>query len=368
MRERDVYITGIGSYSPGSPVPFDQIEDVLGRITDAPPKLLRRIDRMRPVMKELLGIEFSHYALDPSTRQATESNVTMCVKSAHKALEQAQLSTGQIDLIVYAGILYDCLCPPSSVLVQDALNIPYCAEMSIHSNCTAIYKAMQVAADLVANGRYQNALVVTSQLSSAFLRSEYFNQTVLTEEQVILRWFLSDGAGAFVVSADKPPVKGLKIIDTYLESVGLGIEPTMRMRIGAENSIIPDFYAKGLHHLTQDIKTVSKLGPELFEKGIHTMIKQTGLDVTAVKCFFANIPTKHLMDLTVKNLRRDWKEDLPFYTRLANRGYQGAPAILIALDEYMQETELQEGDRLVSFVTESSKWMHAGFILDYCQA
>ncbi|MDO9111261.1 MAG: hypothetical protein Q7U40_11435, partial [Desulfatirhabdiaceae bacterium] len=63
MSARPVYISGIGSFSPGNPVPFDQIEDVLGRITDAPPRLLKRIDRLRPIMKELLGVEYSHYAI-----------------------------------------------------------------------------------------------------------------------------------------------------------------------------------------------------------------------------------------------------------------------------------------------------------------
>lgn len=367
MNGRDVFITGIGSYSPGNPVPFDQIENVLGRITDASPKIMRRIDKMRPVIKELLGIEYSHYALDQQSRKMTESNVSMSVKAAEKAFENADISAGQVDLIVYAGILYDCLCPPSSVLVQEALNIPYCAEMAIHSNCTAIYKAIQVAADAIAIGRYDTALVVTSQMSSAFLRAEYFNQKAITEEQAILRWFLSDGAGALIISSERPSKKGFKIVDTYLESVGLGIPPTMKMMIGAENHIIPDFYEKGLHHLTQDIKTVSKIAPDMFVKGLNTMIEKSKLDVGTVKCFFANIPTKHLMDLAVKSLRRDWNNaKLPFYTKMATCGYQGAPAIVIALDNYINETELKEGDRIVSFVTESSKWMHAGFIFDYC--
>ena len=368
MTARDVYISGIGSFSPGNPVPFDQIEDVLGRITDAPPKLLKRIDRIRPIMKELLGIEYSYYAIDPETRRTTESNVSMCVKAARQALDDAGMIPEDVDLLVYAGILYDCMCPPSSVLVQDALNIPYCAEMSIHSNCTAIYKAIQVASDLISNGRYRNALIVTSQLSSTFLRSEYYNQKVLTEEQVILRWFLSDGAGALVMTPVKPESACMKVVDTYLESVGMGIEPSMKMSFGAGNWKISEIYEHGWHHLTQDISTVSRLAPGLFEKGIKAMLAKTRLDVSRVKCFFANIPTKHMMDVAVKNLiKNDFKNpDLVFYSKLATRGYQGAPAIIIALDDYMQDPPLQPGDRIISFVTESSKWMHAGFIFEYC--
>lgn len=365
MAARDVFITGIGSYSPGAPVPLEAMEKVLGEVTEAPKKVLKRLPRIRAVFQEMLGIEYSHYAVDPVTRRPTETNVSMSAKSARTALDRAGLQAQDVQLLIYAGILYDYLCPPSSVLLQEALGIPYCAELSIHSNCTAIYKAIQVASDLVAHGRYDNALIVTSQLSSVFLRSEYFNQKALTLEQIVLRWFLSDGAGAVVVEPRRKKPADLRITDTYLESVGLGIEPTMKMVAGAANPNLLDVYEKGLHHLVQDISTVSKLAPDLFRKGFDQMMAKTGLKVRDITCFFANIPTKHMMDELMYYLRKDFQcPDLNFYTKLSRRGYPGAPAIIIALDEYLQEVGVRPGDRLVSFVTESSKWMHAGFILD----
>lgn len=367
MAEYPAYITGVGSYSPGDPIPFDRIEDVLGHLEGVPSKLEKRLRRLRSVLKDMLGVEYCHYAYDPRAKTFTDTNVSMCEKSARIALSQAGLAPRDVALIVYAGILYDVMCPPSSVLVQEALGIPYCAEMSIHSNCTAIYKGLQVAADLVRLGRYPNALVVTSQLSSAFLRAEYFNPRALTLEQVILRWFLSDGAGAWVITREPGPQLALKVTETYLESVGLGIAPSMRMMAGALHSDLRAVYDQGLHHLEQDIKTVSELAPKLFKQGFDTMREKTGLNVRDITCFFANIPTKHMMDLLVNGLRRDFDfPELQFYTKLAHRGYPGAPAVVIALDEYLKETPVRPGDRLVSFVTESSKWMHAGFILDAC--
>jgi 3-oxoacyl-[acyl-carrier-protein] synthase III len=364
LKGRDVYISGIGSFLPGEPVPFDQIETVLGPITNGSSRVMKRIEKIRPVMKGLLGIEYSHYALDPTTRESTETNVSMTTKSALKALESAQMKASDIDFLVYAGILYDYFCPPSSVLVQDALNIPYCAEMSIHSNCTAIYKAIQVAVDAIAIGRYENVLIVTSQLSSAILRSEYFNQQALTEEQAILRWFLSDGAGALILTSDRAHAK-FRINHTYLESVGTGIAPTMRMEVGAIRWNHQEVYKNGWHHLVQDLSTVMKLAPELGENGLDRMMKKTGIDVESVKCFFCNVPTMHLMNLVIQKTRKKWNNpNLQFYSKIATRGYPGAPAIIIALDEYINDSQLASGDVIVSFVTESSKWMHAGFVLE----
>lgn len=369
MKGRDVYVAGIGSFSPGEPIPFDNIEDVLGELTGAPKKVKKRIKRLRPILKQMLGIKYAHYAIDPQTRQPTETNTTMSVKCAQKALQMAKMDASDIDLITYGGIFYDYMCPPNTVMIQEALDIRYCAEISIHSNCTSSYKALQVAADMVSNSRYDTALVVSSQLSSLFLRSEYYNQEKITEGQAILRWFLCDGAGAFVLTSQKPDHPCFKLVDTYLESVGVGIEPSMRMLIGASNSNLPEIYANGLHHLIQDFQVVSKLAPDLFKKGMETMIEKTNFDLTKVKCFFANIPTKHLMDLAIKKLRSETfkNPELVIYTRLATRGYQGPPAVVIALDEYIHNTDLKQGDYIASLVTESSKWMHAGFIMEYCE-
>lgn len=367
MLGRNVYIAGLGSYSPGAPIPFDEIENVLGKIEGASPKVMKQIEKRRPIIKEMLGIEYSHYAIDPKTREMTDTNVSMSVKAANKALDAAGMKSTDIDLIVYAGILYDYMCPPSSVLVQDALGIPACAEMSIHSNCTAIYKALQVGSDLIANGRYRNALLVTSQMSSAILRAEYYNPKVLTFEQAILRWFLCDGAGAMVLSADKPEGCKLQVEKTYLESVGMGLEPCMRMDFGATKWNALEVYEHGWHHLTQDIKKVSELAPKLVAKGFRKMLDLYDMDVSTVKYFFLNIPTKHLMDLGIKDIRKQLQnKDLPIYTQMATRGYQGAPSIIIALDDYMKTAQLKTGDRLMSFVTESSKWMNAGFVLNCC--
>ncbi len=157
------------------------------------------------------------------------------------------------------------------------------------------------------------------------------------------------------------------MVDTYLESVGVGIEPSMRMLAGSSHWDLRQVFEHGWHHLTQDLKTVARIGPELLEKGIQTMLEKTNLDVSTIKCFLLNVPTKHLMDICLEIVRRDLKNpNLPFYTKLSARGYQGAPAIIVALDDFVRETELGPPDRILSFVTESSKWMHAGFILEYC--
>ena len=53
------------------------------------------------------------------------------------------------------------------------------------------------------------------------------------------------------------------------------------------------------------------------------------------------------------------------YTRLDEEGYSGPPMPLICLDRIVREETLQPGDRVVSFVTEVSKFMQAGYSVRY---
>jgi len=366
IQGKDVYIAGVGSFSPGDPIPFDDIERVLGPLTEAPPKLQRWIERIRPIMKEMLNLSHYHYALDPRTRKPTEDNVTMAVKSAHKAMSMAGVGPGDIDLILYAGIVMENICPPTSVLVQDALNVKHCAEFSIHSNCTCIYKALQVGSDLLANGRYKTALLVTSQISSAFLRAEYFNQAKLEQADVGLRWFLCDGAGALVLTTDPGrAATGLKVVDTYIESAGVGLGPDMYCRVGGHRIAPREIYAEGIHHLKQNFHQVARLGPPLYIQAWANMVKATGLDLARVKHFIMNIPTKHMNDLALEILGKEFDlKKVNFYTKLSERGYPGPCAILLALDNFLKDVKMQRGDLVVSTVTESSKWMHGGFVLE----
>jgi len=136
--------------------------------------MARWIERMRPIMAEMLGVKFCHYAIDPQTRKPTEDNVTMSVKSGRRALDMAGLEPTDVDLLVYGGNVMENLCPPTSTLIQEELKIPRAP--NIRSTPTA-RDLQSVAAGLRSDParRYKTALLMTSQLCSPFLRAEYFN-------------------------------------------------------------------------------------------------------------------------------------------------------------------------------------------------
>lgn len=379
---RDVKLLGTGAYLPGEPVAFQDVDEALGPLPDMPKDFTRWYKRSRRLMGKLLGMEYFHYALDPVTREPAETCASLGAKAAREALDMAGLEPGDVDLLVYASSSLDrFICPPTSTLLQEELGIPNCAEYTIHSNCTAPYKGLQLASELLGSGRYKTALVVSSNLVSNALKGPYFNPEKLERNAAMLRFFLSDGAGAMVLGAGERGVgPGTYIVDTFLESVGAGSPSHMYSRAGASTAGPKQDYEDGLHHIVQDFSSVSTIGPELFSQGFDRMIEQIrskkGQDhfearAKDVSHCLINVPSRHLIDLVADEMNKKFMPHLggklPFdlyFTTIDKLGYTGPAAMPITLDKVMRGGELTPGNLILSFVTESSKWMNAGFMFE----
>ncbi len=365
MAER-VHLVGSGEFLPGEPIPFERIEEMLGELTDAPSAVRRWVESTRPVLQEILAIKYVHYAIDPVTKEFTEDNVTMAVKAARRALDAAGLAPGDVDLLCYGSAHQDQM-PTASVRIQEALGIETCTEFSIHANCTSAYKALYLAHQLLRGGQYRNALVVSAGISSSELRASYFNQPLVDRESLFLRWFLSDGAGALVLSADPARASGFELEQTYVESVG-GKRPSMMFNQRPALWLNPkEEFEKGLHHLRQQFRNAlatevfQEPGGSVFFNGLKRMLQQGGLAPETIKLFQVNLPARHIVESVMEECQTLGIPASALYTKLDQEGYCGPPMPFICLDRILREEKLSPGDRIVSFVTEVSKFMQAGY-------
>jgi 3-oxoacyl-[acyl-carrier-protein] synthase III len=363
----NVKVMGTGSFLPGKPIPFDDINKYLGELNNAPKKITRWLERIKAVMGELLEVEYYHYAIDPETREFTEDNVTMSVKAAKKALDAAGINPLDIELICYGSAHMDQM-PTASVRIQEALGIEQCSELSIHSNCTSAYKALLLAGDLIKNGRYKNALVLSSSMSSSELRAEYYNQPIVKKEELFLRHFLCDGAGALVLQADNKKENGIYLEHTYMESVG-GKKPSVMFNKRPAYWMNPvEEFNGGRHHITQVFQEQLRKyfhDPDgtVFYKGLKRMIEKYNIDLTNLKYFQVNLPSKHISDLVMDECESLGINKDTLYTKISNMGYSGPPMVFICLDKIFREEKLNKNDLIFSFVTEVSKFMQAGFTM-----
>ncbi len=368
--DRPVYVCGSGSYLPGAPVAFKDIETVLGTLDQAPTKIQKWLKRSHPVMGELLDIDFVHYGINPETGEFSEDNISMAASAAHSALAMAEMDANDIDLICYGSAHQDQM-PTASVRIQEELGIEVCDELSIHANCTSAYKALYLGHQLIRNGQNRNALILSANMSSSELRADYYNQELVDKESLFLRWFLSDGAGAVVLSSARSKSAGYRVETTYIESVG-GKRPSLMYNNRPALWLNPrQEYEEARHHLRQNFRNALSTsdfqedGGSIFFNGFMRMIKKAEVDPETIRCFQINLPTKHIVDSIKEEMVAIGLNPDIFYSKLDQLGYCGPPMIFICLDKIIREETFAPKEKIASFVTEVSKFMQAGYILQY---
>ena len=362
-----VKLSGTGSFLPGDPISMEDIVRYLGEVPDAPVRVRRWLERIQPLMKEMLDIEYYHFAIDPATRRFTEDNITMSVKAAKLALENSGTKASDIDLILYGSAHQDQM-PTASVRIQEQLGIEQCGEISIHANCTSAYKALLLGYDLLKNRRYRNALVISSSMSSSELISEYYNQPLVTKEELFLRYFLSDGASALVLKAEDVRSQGLFVDHVYMESIGGNKPSAMGNKRPAYWMNPKEEFEKGYHHLAQMFQEELRSNfhdPDgsVFLKGLKRMVSKYEIDLSALRYFQVNFPSKHITELVMEECESMGIPADALYSKMSTMGYIGPPMAFLCLDKINREEQLGNGDAILSFVTEVSKFMQAGYLI-----
>ncbi len=366
MSRAPVYLVGTGSYLPGKPIGFREAQKALGDLPEAPSAIRRWFSRTTPIMEELLNIRAYHYAFDPVTRAYTDDGVSMAVRAARTALDHAGVKPSEVDLICYGSAHQDQM-PTASVRIQEMLGIDRCEELSIHANCTSAYKALHAAAELLASGRNRTALALSSNVSSSELRSEYFNQGKLDKESLFLRWFLCDGAGAALLSTRNDLRRSHRLAYTFTESLGCS-KPSLMFNYRPAYWMNPqDEYDAAAHHLRQRFANAlssgafQEPGGSVFVKGLRRMLTAGAIPVESIRFFQVNLPARHIAESVVDECAALGIPRSAFYSRIHETGYTGPPMALMCLDQIARNETLDPGGFIVSFVTEVSKFMQAGY-------
>jgi 3-oxoacyl-[acyl-carrier-protein] synthase-3 len=364
---KEVELVSTGVYLPGKPILFDDIEEMIGYLHKAPPRIQKMIERLRPYAKELIGIEQCHFAIDPRTKTLTDTNTSMTVKAIQTALRKANVETKDIDCILLANPMPDYQTPPTTTLIQQELGIEKCAEMEVHSNCTGITKVLQIAFDALRVGRYKTVAIAYSQLSSSYLRSSYLNHEKVKKENLLLRWFLSDSASAIILRSVDELKAGIKVKNVYNESLGGKLKPAMWTSVGGAELDLLKLYDEGTHHLAQDYNAVvGEVAENVFVEGFKRMTAEFSINTDEINHILTTIPSTKLFNKAKEGFLRLFSiPDNKWFSNIEKKGYSGASSVVIGLDEMIDKHLFRPGDLLVAITIESSKWMFGGVVLQH---
>jgi 3-oxoacyl-[acyl-carrier-protein] synthase-3 len=129
-----------------------------------------------------------------------ETQLSMAVEACSQAIKTAKLNIQDIDCIVSASAVDIQPIPCTAALIHEKLaigtDIP---ALDINTTCTSFLTALDVMSYLVSAGKYQNVLVVSSEVGSMGLNPKQRESFEL----------FSDGAAAIVLSSSTETSQGV---------------------------------------------------------------------------------------------------------------------------------------------------------------
>ncbi|MBL7262259.1 3-oxoacyl-[acyl-carrier-protein] synthase III C-terminal domain-containing protein [Paractinoplanes lichenicola] len=360
------YITAMGRFLPGEPVPNEEIEDYLGSVG-------RATSELREQILANCGIKSRHYAIDKQ-HKTLFSNTDMAVAAIRQAVDRSDITLDDIDLIAAATAVPDLVAPGIASGIHGELGSPPCEIVTTHGICSSGMMALKNAYLQVAAGEKRNAIASASELASRFMRSDRFadvrpvsDDGAIAMEMAFLRYMLSDGAGAAVVR-DRPATGGVSLrIDWITLTSYANTEKTCMYMGSADNSAERTWWdypsageaaADGALALRQNLGLL----PHLVRVGVkeyQRLLDEGRFDPDELAWFPAHYSSERMKSMVLKEIERKQVRGPSvekWFSNLPRVGNMGSASIFVILEEMLAEKLISPGDKLLVMVPESGRF------------
>jgi len=382
MPINEVYITRTASFFPNEPVSNDEMEDYLGFINKIPSKSRRIVLRNN-------GIKRRFYALTKEGRP-THTNAQMTAMAVRSLFQDDPGSLKSIDLLACGTSSPDQMMPSHAVMVHGELPETMPIEVVSPSGvCCAGMHAFKYAYLCVQTGDKKKAVTTGSERFSGSLRSEVFEDEAqklrqleenpyISFEKEFLRWMLSDGAGAFLLS-DRKNERGFSLRVEWIEGVSYAneMEPCMymgseKMKDGTLKSYMDfspeEIMTKSIFSIKQDVKM---LGEHIIRLGgikLKELFEEKGLRPAEVDYFLPHMSSEFFKSKIYEQLIKN-DNPIPYdkwVVNLDTLGNVGAGSVYFMVDELFRSNKLKKGQKILLLVPESSRFSYMYGLLSVC--
>jgi 3-oxoacyl-[acyl-carrier-protein] synthase-3 len=323
---RNVQIIGTGSYTPENILTNKQLEKMVGTSDEW---IVRN-----------LGIRERRIA---KPNQATSD---LAHFAALRAIEDAGLTAGDIELIIVATATPDRLAPSTAAILQDKIKAYNAAAFDISAVCSGFLFAMSVASQYIASGVYNHVLVVGA---------DTFSRIVDWKRRDAV--FFGDGAGAVVLSATNA-AQGFLAYRLYTDSSHRKFGFTVPAG-GSETPITPEVIDQGLQFFQMDGKAVFETAIQVLPKAINQVLTDTGLSINDIDLMIPHQPSIKILNATAKAIGIPIEKVMTNMDKYANTSGATIP---ILLDETKRSGKIKK-DNIILFAAIGSGWTYGAAII-----
>jgi len=313
-------ISGLGYYVPENVVTNDDLSKIM--------------DTNDEWIQERTGIKERRHI----KKGDGNSTSVMGVKAAKVALERANISKDDIDLIIFATLSPDMYFPGGGVQVQDMMDMKTVPALDVRNQCSGFVYGLSVADQFIKTGMYKNVLIIGSENHSGGLDMTTRGRSVSV--------IFGDGAGAAVLSRSDDPNRG--VLSTHLHSEGAHAK---ELSLEGPNTQywVPEIIADNPQ---EDIPYFPYMnGQFVFKNAVvrFSEVIQEGLVANKLSPADINMLVPHQANLRISQFvqKKFQLSDDKVFNNIQKYGNTTAASIPIALTEAWEEGKIKEGDVVV---------------------
>lgn len=305
-------IAGTGSYVPSYVIDNNKLSEF--------------VDTSDEWIKERTGVARRHIVADETTS-------FMAAEAAKKAVEDADLTPDQIDLILVSTISSDVILPCTACEVQRILGAVNATCFDLNAACTGFVLAYNTANAYIQSGVYKNALVIGSESLSNLTNWKDRGTCIL----------FGDGAGAVVLTAEE---KASYVPATHSEGAK-GEALTLKSRHdsnGITKEIEPNRMMDAEYFMQMDGQAVFKFAVKKVPEAILEVLDKNNIKKEDIDCYLLHQANRRIVEAVAKRMGEPIEK---FPMNLQEYGNTSSASIPILLDELSREGKLKSGKHIV---------------------
>jgi 3-oxoacyl-[acyl-carrier-protein] synthase-3 len=374
MALNEVYITNTSLFLPNGPVSNDEMEEYLGYINGKPSKSKKIVLRNN-------GIQTRYYALEKGGK-ATHTNAQLTASAVRNLFTDKPERLKDVELLSCGTSSPDQMMPSHGVMVHGWLPEAEAIEVVSPSGvCCAGMHAFKYAYMAVKTGDKNLAVATGSERFSASLLANVFEEEshklaelnknpYISFDKEFLRWMLSDGASAFLMS-HQPNAEGLSLRVDWVEGVSYANEMETCMYMACEKQ--PDgtiksyleftpeeLLSKSIFSIKQDISLLSDNIVPLGGRKIKEIFDREGLTTEDIDYFMPHMSSEFFRP-KIFEVMSVLGNHIPYerwFVNLTSLGNVGAASAYFMVHELFKSGKLKKGERMLLLVPESSRFSY----------
>ncbi len=273
------------------------------------------------------GISERHIAAD------NEYTSDMGAKAAKLAIDRADMSVDDIDLVLCATVTPDYFNMPSTAcIISDKIGINNVQALDISAACSGFVYLISIAKAFIESGMKKNVLIIGAEKFSSIV--DYTDRSTCI--------LFGDGAGAAIISATNK--KEEAFIDVHASADGSYADFLVTPAPGCVNPVSQRVIDEGLNFVQMKGNETFKLAVKTLTKDVKAILAKNNIDVNTIPHFIPHQANYRIIKAVGDALKM--KEEQVVVT-VGKYGNTSAASIPMAINDIWESGRLKSGELML---------------------